>query len=214
MANTTASDMLMYFVEKPNGTPISAESTASLTQTDDRHMTGFAAGKYFDAENFSFGMVLKDEEGDGEKDQQDAKNAGKKVVDTESRSYARWRALEGNPQTEMEKFKAEPYDASVTRLIDSSSPLLLKHCLNTTQFHQAVIVKRSRIGATGLLSVILRMEFSKVFIRGIQWQDGNTVSETCSFRFSEVKITYVRRRADGTGGAALPCEWKVYVPPV
>ena len=74
-------------------------------------------------------------------------------------------------------FRAEPDEVSITRMIDASSPILLQYCLETKPFETVVMVKRARRGTQGKLSVVLRMEFKKVWIRAIDWDDGNTVTE-------------------------------------
>ena len=73
-------------------------------------------------------------------------------------------------------------------------------------------MKRTRIGRTGMLSAILRMEFSKVWIKAIEWEDGDTVRETCRFKFASVTTTYVRRKLDGTVASLWPCDWTGQVP--
>jgi len=195
MADTDQGDVLMYFVQQEGTPPIKAESTSTLRGADARLMQGFVAGRYFEADNFSFGIELADDEG------------GNIMNEDETRSYGRWRALKQGQPKPYPPFRAEPQDVSISRRIDASSPVLLKHCLDKKQFHTAVLVKRSRIGATGMLSAILRMEFSRVWMRSIEWEDGDTVREACKFKYAAVKATYVRRKPDGSVASLWPCEW-------
>ncbi len=195
MSDTTKADVLMYFVQREGTPPIEAESTSALRGNDARLMSGFMEGRYFEAENFSFGIELADDEG------------GAATDEDETRSYGRWRALKPGEPKPTPPFRAEPQDVSISRRIDASSPVLLKCCLEKKQFHTAVLVKRSRIGTTGMLSAILRMEFSRVWLRSIEWEDGDTVRETCKFKYASVKSTYVRRKPDGTVASLWPCEW-------
>jgi len=202
MADTDQGDVLMYFVQREGTPPIEAESTSTLAEStstlagaDARLMQGFVAGRFFEADNFSFSIKLADDEG------------GNIMNEDETREYGRWRALkEGQPKPHP-PFRAEPQDVSISRKIDSSSPVLLKHCLDKKQFHTAVLVKRSRIGTTGMLSAILRMEFSLVWLRSIDWEDDDMVKETCKFKYAAVKATYVRRKPDGSVASLWPCEW-------
>lgn len=191
------SDVLMFFVQTQGSQPIAAESTSALAGNDARLMGGFVAGRYFEVENFSFGMDLEDDEGGGS-------SGGK--------SFGRWRSLTPGKTRPDPPFKAEPHDVTISRRIDASSPVLLQYCLDTKRFDQAVVVKRSRIGTTGMLSAVLRLEFSKVWVKSIEWEDGDAVRETCKFKFLSVKATYVKRKPDGTVASLWPCEWSGAAP--
>ena len=195
MAEPVDSDVLMFFVAKEGTPPIAAESTSALAGNDARLMQGFVEGRYFEADNFSFSIQLADDEG------------GNVMDESESRSYGRWRILLPEEPKPNPPFRAEPPDASISRRIDASSPVLLKHCLDKTPISQAVLVKRSRIGGTGMLSTILRLEFTKVWLRSIEWEDEDAVRETCKFRYGALKATYVQRKPDGSVGALFSSEW-------
>lgn len=195
MADTDQDDVLMYFVQLEGTPPIKAESTSTLAGPDERLMQGFVEGRYFEASNFTFGIDLADDEG------------GNIMDEDEARSYGRWRTLKPGQPKPYPPFRAEPNDVTFSRQIDASSPVLLKHCLDKKPFHSAVLVKRFRIGSTGVLSVMLRMEFSRVWMRSIEWEDDDTVRETCKFKYAALKATYVRRKSDGSVASLWPCEW-------
>lgn len=195
MADDNESDLLMFFIQREGMPAIEAESTSALRGNDARLMSGFEEGRYFEADNFSFSMELADDEG------------GNILDPAETRSYGRWRALRPTQPKPDPAFRAEPADVSISRRIDASSPVLLQYCLDKKQFHSAVMVKRARIGATGMMSVIMRLEFSKVWMRSIEWEDGDCVRETCKFKYAAVKGTYVRRKVDGGVASLWPCEW-------
>jgi type VI protein secretion system component Hcp len=195
MADEKQNDVLMYLIAKEGSQPIEAESTSALSGQDARLMQGFVAGRYFSAETFSFSTVLADDEGFGA------------VESADTRSYSRWRGLKiGQPRPDP-PFRAEPEDVSITRMIDSSSPILLKYCLDTQPFSSAVLVKRSRIGTANMLSPILRLEFTTVWIKAVEWEDGDAIKETCKFKFNAVKATYVKRKPDGRVDSLWPCSW-------
>jgi len=196
MSDTNAGDVLMYFVEKANGTPIAAESRSALSGKGTTMMKGFEAGHYFEAEEFTFGIELADDEGGGS------------YEDLDQRSFSRWRALKDSRSVPNPPFRADPRDVTVTRQIDSSSPLLLKNCLDSVQFHQAVMVKRARVGSTGNLAGILRMEFGNVWIKAIDWADGDALRETCTFKFQTVQVSYLSRKTDGSVDRPWSCGWK------
>lgn len=195
MSDTKQSDVLMYFVQKGETKGIAAESQSTLTGADDLLMDGFAVGRFFTADTFTFGVTLADDEGEN------------LTNPAEGRSYARWRGLKIHEPTPTPPFRAEPDDISITRQIDSSSPVLLNHCLESKPFSTAVIVKRSRIGTSGLLSAILRLEFTTVWIKAIEWEDNDAVMETLKFKFNAVKATYIKRKPDGTVASQWPCGW-------
>lgn len=194
-ADGVNSDVLMFFVQTAGSQPIAAESTSALAGNDARLMGGFVEGRYFEVENFTFAIDLADDEG------------GNVMDAAETRSYGRWRGLKPTEPKPHPPFKAEPQDVSISRLIDASSPVLLKNCLDTKQFQQAVLVKRARLSTTGIMSAILRLEFSKVWIKAIEWEDGDTMRETCKFKFLSMNATYVKRKPDGTVASLWPCTW-------
>ncbi len=191
MVDTTNSDILMYFVRKPGGEALAAESTSELT-TGDSFTSDFSAGKYFQADTFSFSLKLSDDESVG-------------AVGGDGRSYARWRTLIKDIKPKP-PYLAEPDDFSITRLIDSASPILLRHCLKTHPFEKAVLVKRAR-SAAGVLTGFFRMEFEKVWIKAIEWDDGEAVKETCKFKYVGLKVTYRKRKPDGSTASSWPCKW-------
>lgn len=195
MSDNIDADVLMFFVHTAGSPAIAAESTSALAGQDARLMAGFVEGRFFEIDNFTFSIELDDNEGDVP------------ASTTGPGPFARWRSLKPTEPKPNPPFKAEPQDISVTRRIDSSSPVLLQYCLDKKRFDQAVIVKRSRIGSTGMLSAVLRLDFQQVYIRSIDWQDGNTVHETCKFKFGALKATYVKRKPDGTVDTLWPCEW-------
>lgn len=193
MADASSGDILMYFVQKAGATALAAESIANLV-TGDKLTADFKAGHFFEVENFNFSIALADDEGGG-------------PPGGDQRSYSRWRALKETTAKPTPPFQAEPQDVSITRRIDSSSPVLLQHCLETHRFDKAVLVKRSRTGTQGHLSGFLRMEFEKVWVKAIEWEDGDTVKETCKFKYAALKVTYVKRKPDGNPASTWPCSW-------
>lgn len=196
MSDAADNDVLMYFIQSPNTDPIKAESISELEGADQALMQGFVAGRYFEAEEFSFSIKLGDDEG----------GVGTALNDT--RSFARWRGLTDASLKPNPPFRAEPNEVSIKRMIDTSSPILLQYCLETKPFDSAVLVKRARRGAQGKLAVVLRMEFKRVWIRSIEWDDGDTVTESCKFKFLSVDVTYAKYKPNGDPDSTLNCSWK------
>jgi type VI protein secretion system component Hcp len=196
LSDAKDNDVLMYFVQSPNSDPIKAESTSWLDDADKTMLKGFVPGRYFEAEHFSFSLKLGDDEG----------GVGAALED--NRSFARWRGLTDTSVKPSPAFRAEPDDVSITRMIDASSPILLQYCLESKPFDTVVMVKRARKGTEGKLAVVLRMEFKRVWIRSIDWDDGDTVSESCKFKFTSVDITYAKYTPNGDPDSTLNCSWR------
>ena len=195
MSETKQTDVLAYFQRKGDAKPIPADALSSMADTNDGHVKDFIAGHFFVADTFTFAAVLADDEGEN-------------IIDArEARSYGRWRALKISEPKPNPPFRTEPEDISITRMIDSASPLLFSHCLGAEPFSKAVIVKRSRNGISGLLSTTLRLEFTTVWIKSVEWEDGDAVVETIKFKYNAMAGTYVKRKPDGSVASQWPCQW-------
>ena len=83
---------------------------------------------------------------------------------------------------------------------------LLKCCLDGTVLKRAVLVKRGR-NAAGDLVGFLRMEFSDLLVRSVDWSDGDTIRETCKFKFGKLTVIYVTRKPDGSTQAKVEGTW-------
>ena len=196
-----STDLLAYIILKGSDA-LAAESTAELTKGD---MTtfDFKAGKYFEAEDFSFGIKLDDHE--PKKDEDDK-------ADADTRSFARWRRISamdsarGNDKVDP-PFRSAPDNFEFTRNIDTASPILIENCLNSKEFSKLVVVKRARTG-DDTLSGMVRFVFTKVRIKSIDWSDGDVVKETCKFNFETAEVKYLRQSAEGKTEAEFRCEWK------
>jgi type VI protein secretion system component Hcp len=208
MVDTVQGDILMYFVldsEDP-AAAVPASSSSGVIAGTDKLARDFKPGRYFEAENFSFTIALDDDEGGDDDDDDEYTGKKRKKTPQESRSYGRWRALTADIKPNP-PYQAKPGDVTVTRIIDASSPVLAQHCLHSDIFKRVVLVKRARVGSTGLLSGILRMEFSMVQIRSVEWQDADAVRETCKFRFEKLAMTYIKRKLDGSTASQWPAAW-------
>ena len=213
MADAANTDMLVYLVSEKAGV-IPAESASTLG-AGDKLTADFQAAKFFEAENFSFGIKLddgesKDKKKGGKKKVQAFDAKGKPIEDEDkdsSRSFERWRSIIDDQAQPDAGFRAEPDDFSLTRSIDASSPILLQHCLDVQRLSKAVVVKRFRASRSGLLTGFLRFEFEKVYVKSIEWTDGDAVKESCKFKFASVKVTYIKRKPDGTTASSWPCSW-------
>lgn len=195
MSETKQNDVIAYFRAKDQSKAIPAESSSTLNKTDTL-TNDFHAGHFFDTDNFTMGMNLSDDEGDGPLS-----------PTTEKRSFARWRALTDAARP-TPPFQADPEDVSLTRAIDSSSPTLLSHCLKMIPFETVVIVKRAQMPQTGLFTSILRLEFKHVWITSIEWEDNDAIREAISFKYNALSGKFIRRKPDGSASAPLELAWK------
>ena len=208
MVDTASTDVLMYIIA--TGTdPIPAECSSTLV-TDDSMTSDFKVGKFFEAENFVFSIKLEDDEGK-EKKKPTVMVKGKEEQREEkpdAGSYARWRAIKQDGVTPTPPFRAEPEDFSLSRMIDSSSPILLQHCLDVQRFDKAVVVKRARTPGTDVLAGFLRLEFGKLYLKSIDWTDGDAVRESCKFKYASLKVTYLKRTTAGLTDSSWGCTWE------
>jgi type VI protein secretion system component Hcp len=92
-------------------------------------------------------------------------------------------------------------------MADSASPILLQMCLEMQRLDKAVLVKRGRVGS-GALSAYLRMEFTKLLIRSVDWGGGTSNRETFRLHFAAVNVTYLKRQSDGTTASSWPAKWE------
>jgi type VI secretion system protein ImpC len=190
------SDVLMYFIRKGSD-PIEAESSSAIDNKSDAMTRDFKPGKFFEVTDFTLGIKLKDSE-----------THGAQADDTgEEGSYARWRAMGSSDAKPNPVYKADIDDFSISRMIDVSSPILLKYCLARDRFDKAVLVKRART-PSGIVLGFLRLEFTQVLIKSISWADGEAVRETCKFRYASVDVKYIRRQMVDSSATTLNCKWE------
>ncbi len=177
-----------------DGGALDAESTSALVAADTLTQADFKAGKFFELESFNFGLRLKDDDKIG---------AGAAT----GRSYEAWRAAKTEAaKSAKQLFFALPDELTVVRDMDKASPMLLKTCLDGKVLKRAVLVKRGR-NAAGDLTGFLKMEFSDVRVRSVDWSDGDTVRETCKFKFGKLSVVYVTRKPDGSTQAKAEGTW-------
>lgn len=197
---TTSRDLLAYIVLK-GADALAAESSAELT-VGDLTTFDFKVGKYFGAEDFSFGLKLNDDE-----PSDNDSTANDEVIG----GFARWRRVSalvsarGNDKV-APPFRSETEEFELTRYIDSASPILIENCLNSKDFTKLVVVKRARTGDETLAG-FMRLVFTKVRIKSVSWDDGDAVKETCKFSFDAVNVKYHRRSVQVKAKEEFRCEW-------
>jgi type VI protein secretion system component Hcp len=206
MAEKTT-DMLMM-IEK-SGQAMPAECSAQIDKTD-ALMKGFQAGKYFEVDDFDFGISLTDTDAS-------AKNAnppplvggtqpGQPAQKTGAR-FTKW--IQGMGATNY-TIEMEPF--SFSRQMDSASMGLFYACFLTKSFDAATLVMRKAGGVidatTGLGAVpFLRIDFNSILIVGMDWDGAEVVKEKCKFVCRRVSVQYRPQLHDGSPGQTVGGDW-------
>ena len=176
--------------------------------TDYRTYTNF-----FEVTDFDFGVSLK--EGDESKgafgQTQRPQNPSRAPA---AGAFARWRSATQSEYKSI-KYPLEFDKFSFSRAIDAASPIFFQACCNSATFDTATLVKRISQGEQGGVERptvgYLRVDFTKVLITGISWDDGDVVKEKCEFICQGMKIVYRRQKADGTvstgRGSETTAQW-------
>ena len=105
--------------------------------------------------------------------------------------------------------KANFQDISVTKWIDSASPILMVYCANGDHFPKAKLTVR-KAGKTPLEYLIIDMKnvlITSVSTGGSGGED--RLTENVSLNFAAVKVSYSKQKADGTGEAAKEFTWDI-----
>jgi len=105
--------------------------------------------------------------------------------------------------------KANFQDISVTKWIDSASPILMLYCANGDHFPKAKLTVR-KAGKMPLEYLIIDMKnvlITSVSTGGSGGED--KLTENISLNFAAVKVSYVKQKEDGTGDAAKEFAWDI-----
>ncbi len=105
--------------------------------------------------------------------------------------------------------KVNVQDISVTKYVDSSSNLLMKHCYEGKHIGKGALVVR-KAGGSPLEYITIEMEdiiVSSVSTGGSGGED--RLTENISLNFSVVNFKYKPQEKDGSGGADKEFGWKI-----
>ncbi|QDV42176.1 hypothetical protein Enr13x_20190 [Stieleria neptunia] len=105
--------------------------------------------------------------------------------------------------------KASFQDISVTKWLDSSSPILMVYCANGDHFTNAKLTVR-KAGKTPLEYLIVHMK--DVLVTSVQTGGSggeDRLTENVSLNFREVKVEYKAQKADGSADAAKEFKWNI-----
>ncbi|OUT62952.1 MAG: Hcp1 family type VI secretion system effector [Rhodopirellula sp. TMED11] len=105
--------------------------------------------------------------------------------------------------------KANFQDISVTKWIDSSSPILMLYCSNGDHFKEATLTVR-KAGKKPLEYLILKMKdvlVTSVSVGGSGGED--RLTENISLNFREFKYEYTPQKEDGSAEAKKEFKWNI-----
>lgn len=209
MPDQNATDLVMKFVL--DGKPVWAECALEIDPNDTLmkdfgQNTGYDNyADFFEVSGFDFGISLTDEDDSAAKAATPVHsggvgNAGQKP---NSQPYGRWRSAVGQEYKKIH-FPLEFDDFNFERTIDAASPIFFQSCCKSKQFDSACLVKRLSQGDTGQTDAtsrpqfgFLRIDFEKVLITSIGWDDGDVVKEKVSFICQKMTIKYRQQKASG-----------------
>ena len=100
-------------------------------------------------------------------------------------------------------------DFTVTKKTDLASAKLFQACCSGNHFDQATLTIIKPGGDSPVEYLVY--DFTGLYITGINWSGASggddTPSESVSFAFGTVQVTYTPQNADGTAGSPLVAGW-------
>src|ERR1043166_6030974 len=105
--------------------------------------------------------------------------------------------------------KANFQDLSITKYVDSASPVLMLYCANGDHFKTADLLVR-KAGKNPLEYIKIHMEpvlITSVSTGGSGGED--RLTENVTLNFGKVKLEYVEQKGDGSGEPAKEFVWDI-----
>jgi type VI protein secretion system component Hcp len=199
-------DLAMKFVL--DGQPVWAECTLAVApkdtlMSDFMKNTGYDNySNFFETSSFEMSLALVGEDQSTTAIHNSVRKPASANSSAPSQPFARWRTASNDEIRRGIPYPLEFDKFSFERTIDRASPIFFQSCCTSKTFDSATLVKRLAQGgvATGdqASSAYLRIDFFKVLITGINWDDGDVVKEKCEFICQEMKIKYRRQNQDGS----------------
>jgi type VI secretion system secreted protein Hcp len=106
--------------------------------------------------------------------------------------------------------RANVQDMTITKYLDRSSPILLKHCLAGVHIKEAALSVRKAGGTKPLEYVKIKMK--DAIVSSLQTGGAGSdeqLTETVGLNFANVEFEYVPQKADGTADASIPITWNI-----
>ena len=98
---------------------------------------------------------------------------------------------------------------NVMKKSDAASPILFQACCKGDHFAKAAVTLNKAAGANAL--DFIKYEFEEVYVDSVQWSGSSggddTPTESVSFSFGKVAITYTPQNKDGSKGSPAVGAW-------
>lgn len=208
MADQPKTDTVMMFQLK--GQDLDTECTLA-TVPGDMLMLGFKAAKkgsscnFFEVHDFEFSMSLKEQD---DKETEEEKKKSKKQNASPAGSFALWRsATDSQYKNAVVNYPLEFDLFKLKRTVDCVSPIFFQNCLSSTTFNKAALVKRVSLGGNQPALGFLRVDFIDVLLTGVDWTDGDLVSENIDFICKKMTIKLRTQADDGTLSPPSFIDW-------
>jgi type VI protein secretion system component Hcp len=228
MVDNKTNDLFMYMTYNDTVTKkireLNGESSLQVSPNDD-FMKEFNSSTYtvysnfFDVTQFDFNLELSEADSN-----ESSADGGMEFSDWyQQEDPVKKFASQSSPI----KYDIKKISGSISKVVDSASPLFFQNCCLKQPFKQAILVKRAFVGGTmggrgfgfsasigvggASLSIgggsssgdskamaYLRIEMKEVLITQVGWDDGDVVSEKLSFSCKAMVINYKRQKDNGT----------------
>lgn len=113
--------------------------------------------------------------------------------------------------TGMGSGKVDVSSISVQKIVDKASPKLFQACCMGTHIKKGTLMVRESSGAN-TTDVYFQYDMDGVFIDSVSWggsSGGGKPSESLSFSFQKIVVSYWPQSADGKVGSKIPAGWDV-----
>jgi type VI secretion system secreted protein Hcp len=98
---------------------------------------------------------------------------------------------------------------NIIKKSDAASPLLFLACCQGDHYKSAVVTLNKAAGKAPI--DFIKYEFEEVYVDNIQWSGSSggddTPTESVSFSFGKVSVTYTPQKADGSKGSPAVGAW-------
>ena len=230
MAEQVVSDLIMKF-QLSDGSYVPGESRTELNLRKCPMSMDFKPGFMFEVQSFTIKTGLDPEDEDAKQEKVDRKRLKKdrerdeylaklhqhtnmpgnppKATDTadtpkKNSTYEKWREGQDNVSYPVD---IQPFE--FTRAIDRASGILLQKCIDREVLKSATLIKRKAAGGKAAGEIFLRMDFTKVLLTRIDWDNEEPIKEKTQFVTRAITIHYLPQLPDGSLGAAKPAYWSM-----
>jgi type VI secretion system secreted protein Hcp len=98
---------------------------------------------------------------------------------------------------------------NIMKRSDAASPLLFQACCQGDHYPKAVVTLNKAGGKAAV--DFIKYEFEKVYVESVQWSGASggddTPTESVSFAFGKVSVTYTPQNPDGSKGSPAVGAW-------